>query len=74
MCKEIYDRLVEIIPPHNLSELELEELQVYCKIAFNVIGYEPKNLENSFDKVFKSSSDFHELSDFIYSVYKEDSQ
>ena len=73
MSSEIYDRLRDVVPSRTLSQLDLDEAQTSCIVAFEVIGYSPENLEKSFEKVLKSSSDFHELSDFIYSVYKEDS-
>lgn len=46
----VHDRLEDIVPQLTLSELEGDEVAIGVKIAFNIIGYTPKNLEKSLEK------------------------
>lgn len=65
----IHDRIYEIAPKKDISNFSVDQLVKECNVAFQIIGYEPKNLENSVREVFKSSHKPSGLPDFIISVW-----
>ena len=69
---EIYNRFKEIIPVKRLDEMTGTEILKSCKIAFEIIGYSPNNLEESVSKAEESSTALS-LFEFIYDVYEVDS-
>ena len=67
----VYDRFSEIVPVENLENLDILEVKKSLKIAWEIIGYSPKNLEKSFKKVWENS-EATSLFEFIYEVWEED--
>jgi len=65
----IQDRIYEIVPKKDIADFDVDQLAKECNVAFQIIGYNPKNLENSVNEVFKSSHKPLELPDFILSVW-----
>ena len=66
----VRERIREITPSENVDEMSISELENSCKIAFEIIGYFPKNLSKAVARA--SDSNVHELSDFIYEVWRLD--
>ena len=67
----VYGRLEEICPLKNTDTMTLDELIHDSNIAFQIIGYKPKNLEKSVKYVFENC-DLTALYEFIYRVWKYD--
>lgn len=63
-------RIQEVSPDKLVDDMTLSELEHDCRIAFEIIGYEPKNLSKIVRNVYES--DIHKLSDFIYEVWRFD--
>jgi len=71
----VYDRLKEITPVEKLDNLPIDNLSKNCRIAFEIIGYEPVNLDNSIKESLKFARDSGEnysLFEFIYLVWRND--
>ena len=66
----VRDRIREVSPDKLVDDMTLSELEHDCHIAFEIIGYEPKNLSKIVRNVYES--DIHKLSDFIYEVWRLD--
>ena len=64
-------RLEEICPLKNTDEMTLDELIHDSNIAFQIIGYTPKNLEKSVKFVFENR-DLPSLYEFVYEVWLND--
>lgn len=60
-------RIQEVSPDKLVDDMTLSELEHDCRIAFEIIGYSPKNLSKTVRIVYES--DIHKLSDFIYDVW-----
>lgn len=67
----VLSRLRDVCPLQKLSEMDIIEIEKSCYVAFDVIGYNPVNFKQSFDKVWKTT-DAEYLSDFIYEVWGND--
>jgi len=67
----VRERLKEICPIEKVSEVDIVEVKRDCMIAFEVIGYNPKNFDESFQKTWESS-DAEDLCDFVYELWKCD--
>lgn len=67
----VLSRLRDVCPLQKLSEMDIVEIEKSCHVAFDVIGYNPVNFKQSFDKVWKTT-DAEYLSDFIYEVWGND--
>jgi len=68
----IRDRIYEIAPDEEITVFSEDQLIKECNVAFKIIGYEPKNLENSVSEVFKSTYKSSNLADFILGVWLVD--
>lgn len=68
----IRDRIYEIAPKKDISIFSRNQLIKECNVAFKIIGYEPRNLENSVDEVFNSSDKPKWLVHFIIQVWRVD--
>ena len=64
-------RLEEICPFKNTDEMTLDDLVKDCNVAFQIIGYKPKNLEKSVRFVFENR-DLTLLYEFVYEVWLND--
>ena len=51
-----------------MSELDILEAKKSCKVAFEIIGFKPRNFDEAFQKTWESS-EATMLSDFVYSVW-----
>ena len=69
--RDAYERFREIVPPRKLEDMDVIEVETSTKIAFKVIGYAPKNFEDSFTKAWRRSVSTM-LFEFIFDVYMED--
>ena len=67
----VRDRLKEICPDEHIQDLSISELKEDCNVAFKIIGYEPKNLDETVDKVYMDY-DFENLYEFIFKVWEMD--
>ncbi len=67
-------RFKEITPDQSVKDCSLDELLSSCQTAFSIVGYTPKNLENSFDKVFENTDTNTSLFIFIFDVFREDNK
>ena len=63
-------RIQEVSPDKLVDDMTLSELEHDCRIAFEIIGYAPRNLSKVVEQVY--DEDIHELSDFIYEVWRRD--
>lgn len=63
-------RIQEVSPDKLVDDMTLSELEHDCRIAFEIIGYNPKNLSKIVKDVY--GEDIHKLSDFIYEVWRLD--
>ncbi|MBP5421716.1 MAG: hypothetical protein J6Y78_04640 [Paludibacteraceae bacterium] len=61
-------RLREVCPKKEMSELDILEAKKSCKVAFEIIGFKPRNFDEAFQKTWESS-EATMLSDFVYSVW-----
>lgn len=66
----VRDRIREVSPDKLVDDMTLSELEHDCHIAFEIIGYSPRNLSKTVRNVYES--DIHKLSDFIYEVWRLD--
>lgn len=71
MSQIVKSRLKEICPVKKMSEVDIVEAEESCHIAFEIIGYLPKNFQVAFQKTWESYEG-EMLSDFIYQVWGED--
>ena len=67
----VRDRLREICPVQKLSEMDVIEVEKACNVAFKIIGYNPKNFEDAFQKTWETS-DAEDLCDFVFEVWRND--
>ena len=63
-------RIQEVSPDKLVDDMTLSELEHDCRVAFEIIGYNPKNLSKTVKDVYEL--DISELSDFIYEVWRFD--
>ena len=68
---EVYNRFKDVVPVMRLDEMDAVEVGKSCKTAFSIIGYSPKNLDESIEKAWESSTALS-LFEFIYDVYEVD--
>ena len=71
MNKIVYERLKEICPDENISELSISEIKEDCNVAFKIIGYNPENLDKTVDEIY-TNYDIEPLYEFIFKVWEED--
>lgn len=64
-------RIQEVSPDKLVDDMTLSELEHDCKIAFEIIGYSPRNLSSIVKDVY-SNQNIQKLSDFIYEVWRLD--
>ena len=58
----------------NLEDMFAKDVESATLNAFNSVGYTPSsNIKKSFDKVWHNSDPSDSLSDFVYSVWRIDS-
>ena len=67
----VRERIREVAPAKLVDDMTLSELEHDCKIAFEIIGYSPKNLSSIVKDVY-SNQNIQKLSDFIYEVWRFD--
>ena len=67
----IKERIKEITPDKKIDELPVNELDKAIHTAFEIIGYEPDNLENSINYAFENVRTDN-LWDYIYTVWEAD--
>lgn len=72
MSRVVRDRLLEICPQKNLGILTMDEIKKSCRVAFEIIGYEPVNLDESIVK--SNYTDDTALWEFIYEVWRIDNE
>lgn len=72
MSRIIYERLREICPDEDISSKSIEDLVVDSNVAFKIIGYEPKNLEDTVKEVYENADKHSRLFSFIYAVWRWD--
>ena len=63
-------RIQEVSPDKLVDDMTLSELEHDCRIAFEIIGYNPKNLSKTVKDIYELN--IHDLSDFIYEVWRFD--
>ena len=73
MCRTVYERFQEIIPKRKVADLTAEEIMHDCKIAFEIIGYEPNDLKKAFTKAWETSKAV-EVYEFVFDVFLGDSE
>ena len=71
MSKVVRDRLKEICPDYHLSDVDIDEIESDVKVAFEIIGYEPQNFNDSFHRAWESS-DATLLWEFVYDIWRLD--
>ena len=64
-------RLEEICPIKNTEDMSVNELIHDCRIAFKIIGYNPKNLERVVKDVYLNN-DILNLYEFVFEVWRND--
>lgn len=67
----VYGRLEEICPMKNTENMSVDELIHDCNIAFQIIGFKPKNLEKTVKDVYLNN-DIPLLFEFVFEVWKND--
>ena len=72
MSRIIYERLREICPDEDISSKSFSELVNDCNVAFKIIGYEPKNLVETANKIYDKTDKDTRLYNFIYKVWRWD--
>ena len=71
MNKIVSDRLREICPDKNVCDMSISEVEEDCYIAFEIIGYTPRNLGKSVEEIYVNE-DIEPLWRFIYRVWEAD--
>jgi hypothetical protein len=71
MDEIVKSRLIEVCPHQEISEVDVIEVEKSCYVAFEIIGYKPKNFTRAFQKTWESS-DATLLSEFIFEVWGND--
>ena len=64
-------RFKEITPEEHLENLDVTEVEKACHIAFEIIGYTPRDFNKAFTTAWTSSGAV-ELWEFIYDVWEAD--
>lgn len=72
MSRIIYERLREICPDEDISSKSFTDLVNDCNVAFKIIGYEPKNLVETVNKIYDKTDKDTRLFNFIYKVWRWD--
>ena len=67
------ERFNEICPLQKVSDMSLKDLISDCNVAFKIIGYEPKNLEDTVRRVYLDE-DIEYFSTFAYLVWRHDNE
>lgn len=68
----VYSRLEEVCPPQNTHEMSDDELVRACNVAFQIIGYNPNNLQDSVSKILERDEYPPLLFEFVFEVWKND--
>ena len=71
MNKIVSDRLRDICPVKNISDMSISEIKEDCNIAFKIIGYNPRNLNRTVEEIYMNE-DIEPLWRFIYRVWEVD--
>ena len=66
----VLNRLREICPAYKVSEMDVDEVEICCRTAFKVIGFEPENFSEAFRKSSETNGMDAFLCDFIYDVWR----
>ena len=71
MSEIIRDRLNDVCPVKKINEMTSDELLKAVNVAFEVIGYNPIDLEEAMDYINKTSN-AEMLSEYVYFVWEAD--
>ena len=71
MNKIVSDRLRDICPVKNISDMSMSEIKEDCNIAFKIIGYNPRNFDRTVEEIYMNE-DIEPLWRFIYRVWEAD--
>ena len=71
MNKIVSDRLRDICPVKNISDMSISEIKEDCNIAFKIIGYNPRNFNRTVEEIYMNE-DIEPLWRFIYRVWEAD--
>ena len=72
MSEFMLSRFREITPARKLSDMDIIEVERDCKVAFEIVGYNPSDFDDSFQSAWESS-EAEDLSDFIFDVWRQSS-
>lgn len=71
MSEVMKARLKEICPDKKVSEMTSDELLKAVNVAFEVVGYEPIDIEEAMEYI-NNTSDAEMLSEYVYLVWEAD--
>ena len=71
MSEIIFNRFVDVCPEKKIEDMSDEELLKAVKVAFDIIGYNPINLEKAMDFINKTAN-VEYLSEYVYFVWEAD--
>ena len=67
----VFDRLREICPDKAVADMSISELKEDCHVAFEIIGYNPIDLDTAVEEVYVNH-DIKHLYEFIFRVWSVD--
>lgn len=65
----VLNRLREICPVYIVKDMDIDEVELDTRVAFEIIGFNPENFSEAFRKSWENS-DKQFLSDFVYDVWR----
>ena len=65
----VKERLRDICPRENVSNMDVIEVEKATNVAFKIIGYNPENFDDDFRKSWENS-DAVMLWEFIFDVWR----
>lgn len=69
----VRNRLREVCPVDKVEDYSAEEMEIAVRVAFKIIGYQPKDMKKAIRKAYETSADGHYwLCDFIFDVWRYD--
>ena len=71
MSEIIRDRLNDVCPVERIEDMTDEDILRAVNVAFDIIGYNPINLEEAMEYI-NNTSNVEMLSDYIYEVWEAD--
>lgn len=69
--RDVYQRFEDIVPRRRLEDMDIDEVENDCRIAFKIIGYTPKDFSASFATAWRQSVATM-LFEFIFDICMED--